>query len=316
MISVVVPVKNEEENVLPLYTQLVKVLHTLEQDYEIIFVDDGSTDKTVKNLVELIQNNKLIIIELRHNFQKSAAMTAGFNQARGDIIITLDGDCQDDPNDIPKMLEALKPGVDVVCGWRKIRRDPFFIKRFPSSIYNFLNRLLNGVNIHDNDCNFRVYRREAIEDLILLKGDHRFVPAILSNRGFNLTEVRVNHRKRHRGKTKYGSSRLFKGFIDLFSFKMLFAHGERPLRLFFSFGMFCILSSLGFGIYLLIEKFYFNRPIGHRPLVTLTALLMISGFQFFFTGMLGELIVRHNVKPEKLYTVKKVYNKDEEPITK
>ncbi len=314
MISFIIPVKDEEENVIPLFKEIEEVMGTMNQQYEVIFVDDGSKDNTVKNLREMfIQGNKTIkIIQLRKNYKKSAAMSVGFDLAQGEIIITLDGDGQDNPYEIPKMLEALTEDVDVVCAWRKKRKDAFFIKTLPSRIYNLMNKWINGIKIHDNDCNFRIYRKEAIDNLVLLEGDHRFVPVILKQRGFELTEIKVEHRRRKTGKSKYGSRRLFEGFTDLINFKLLNSFGQRPLRAFFSLGILSILTSLGTGIHLLIRKFVYKEGIGTRPLLTLTVLLAIAGFQFVLTGMLGELVVRHRISKSDLYSIKNIYTAETE----
>ncbi|MBD3189776.1 MAG: glycosyltransferase [Candidatus Heimdallarchaeota archaeon] len=313
-VSIVVPVYNEESNVTALYEEIKSVFKSLDLTYEVIFVDDGSTDDTVPTLRSLIDAgaSNIKVIQLRQNFKKSAALTAGFQHVQGEVVFTIDGDLQDDPNEIPLFLEALTEEVDVVCGWRRKRKDKFFIKTLPSRIYNLFNRMLFGLKIHDSDCNFRAYRREAVKDLVLLKGGHRYVPAILDNLGFRLTEIEVHHRRRHAGKSKYGFRRLFQGTIDLITYKLLFSYGQRPLRLFFSLGIICLLAAFGFGVYLLVEKYAFGELIGDRPLLILVAVLGLSGFQIMFFGLLGELISQRNPEPSTVFKIRKIYGAKEE----
>lgn len=310
MISVVIPVYNEENNVIPLYQELKEVFSSISKSYEVIFVDDGSTDNTLRNLLSLLSDkeNPVRIIELRNRFRKSAALVAGFKSVKGGIVVTLDGDGQDDPNDIPKLLKELTNDVDVVCGWRYKRKDSLFFKKIPSAIYNFLNRLFNRLDVHDSDCMLRVYRKEAVSEIILLEGDHRYIPAILHNRGFKLAEVKVNHRKRNSGKSKYGSKRLFAGLADLFTVRFLFRFGQRPMHLFSGIGVISLLIALGLGIFLLVIKYAYGQDIGDRPLLLLTILLGIAGLQFFFTGFLAELVVRQNTTSTDLYSIKKIHD--------
>ncbi|MCG3226555.1 MAG: glycosyltransferase family 2 protein [Candidatus Heimdallarchaeota archaeon] len=313
MLSVIIPVYNEEENIKPLYSELKKVLQTLGQNFEIIFIDDGSTDNTLSELLFIFskEQDNLRVIQLRRRFGKSAALAAGFDSVKGDIIITLDGDGQDNPNNIPLLLDALSNDIDVVCSWRQKRHGSLLFKKIPSKIYNVLNRLFNRLDIHDNDSTLRVYRKEAITELTLLGGDHRYIPAILYNKGFRFTEVKVIQRPRFSGKSKYGVKRIFAGLSDFFTLRFLFSYGQRPMRLFSKVGTLFLLTALGSGIYLLIVKFAYGQDIGTRPLLLLTILLGISGFQFLFTGFLAELIARKYVDSSSLYSIKKVHEIEE-----
>ncbi|MHA1302641.1 MAG: glycosyltransferase family 2 protein [Candidatus Heimdallarchaeaceae archaeon] len=309
MLSIVIPVYNEEENVQSLHEELSTVLLNLGQKYEVIYVDDGSTDNTLSLLQSLFEKDKehLRVIQLRRNFGQTAALAAGFHHANGEIIISLDGDGQNDPHDIPKLISALADEVDVVCGWRYKRRDSFLFKSLPSKISNLLNRWLNHLNIHDSGCTFRAYRKEAVENITLSKGEHRYLPAILHNQGFNITEVKVNHRRREKGKSKYGVRRLFAGLTDLITLRFLFSYGQRPIRLFSKIGVLFLLTALSLGIYLLVVKFAFMQDIGTRPLLFLTLLLGVSGFQFLLTGFIAELIVRQNTSPKINYRIRRIY---------
>jgi dolichol-phosphate mannosyltransferase len=221
MLSAIIPVHNEEGNIFPLYTELKGIMKEITNNFEIVYIDDGSNDDTLSNLLSLFSNEKqyLRIIKLSRRFGKSAALTAGFQSIRGDIIITLDGDGQDNPNNIPILLSALSEDYDVVCGWREKRHDALFTKRIPSKIYNVLVRLFTGSILHDNNCTLRVYRKKAVKDLMLSKRAHRYLPVILGNRGFKITEVSITHRPRLSGYSKYGSRRIFTGFFDLFKYR-------------------------------------------------------------------------------------------------
>ncbi len=314
MISIVIPVLNEEENIVPLFEEIKGVIKSLPHDYEIIFVDDGSTDGTLEKLRALLSKGEenLRVVQLRRCFGQSAAMLAGFQSAKGELIITLDGDGQNDPHDIPILLERLEYDIDVVCGWRHKRKDALFLKKFPSKIFNLFNRFTNRLSIHDSGCTLRIYRKEAIEDLLLLEGDHRYIPAILSNRGFRFAEVKVNHRSRTKGKTKYGIKRIFDGISDLFALRFLFNYGKRPMRFFSKIGFITLLTTLGLGIYLLIIKYAQGQEIGSRPLLILTILLGIAGFQFLFTGFLAELLVRQKISASSLYSIRRIYGAQED----
>ncbi len=311
MYSVVIPVFNEEGNVIPLYTELKEVLTKLSKEFEIIFVSDGSTDNTLSNLLSIIEQGEknLKVIQFRRRFGKSSALTAGFQSVKGEIVITLDGDGQDDPHNIPSLIEELKD-YDVVCGWRYKRKDSFILKKVPSRIYNFLNRNINRLKIHDSDCALRVYRKEVVEDIILLGGDHRYLPAILQNRGFSITEVKVNHRPRLKGKAKYGLRRIFVGLADLFNVRFHHTHGQRPMRFFFKMGILSIMIALGLGTYLLVMKYAYSQNMSVGPLL-LTILLGLGGVQLFFMGFLSELIVRKRITKTDLYSIKKVFKYEE-----
>jgi len=295
-LSIVVPVYDEAESLPVLYEELCRVLQQLPLSAEMIFVDDGSRDGSVDILRALhAQDERVQVIEFRRNFGKSAALHAGFQAARGRVVVTLDADLQDVPAEIPRLLEALAD-ADLVSGWKYQRQDPAS-KRWPSRWFNFVVRHLTGVPLHDFNCGLKAYRREVIEELSLYGELHRYIPVLAHHRGFRVTEVPVAHRPRRFGHSKFGSARFFRGFFDLLTVLFLTQYTRRPLHLFGWFGM--ISLGLGFMInaYLSLQWFM-GHPIGHRPLLLLGVLLMIFGAQFFLTGLLGELITNASARPE------------------
>ncbi len=307
-LSIVVPLYNEEENIPTLYEKLKDNLDPLEKEYEILFVDDGSTDRTLSILEEIQSKDKrVIILSLRRNFGQTAAFAAGFDFARGDVIVTMDGDLQNDPADIQKLLELVKDN-DLVSGWRKNRKDPFFSRRLPSLIANWLISNVTGVKLHDYGCSLKAYRRDVIKNLKLYGEMHRFIPAVASWYGVRVAEVEVRHFPRLRGSTKYGISRTIKVVLDLITVKFLQSFSTKPIQFFGPAG---ILSGfLGFliSLYLSIDKIFFGKNIGGRPLLLLGALLIIVGIQLIGMGLLGEMLVRvyHESQRKPIYVIKKI----------
>jgi glycosyltransferase involved in cell wall biosynthesis len=320
MISYVIPIFNEEENVIPLFESINEIMQEIDQPYEVIFVDDGSTDRSLANLTSQLNNGYekgiLRIIELQGNYGQTSALLAGFASVKGDIVVSLDGDMQNDPRDVPRMLEALTVDKDVICGWRKNRQDNIF-KKLPSKLNNFINQKLNNVFIHDSGCTLRVYRREAIENLQLHAEGHRYIPAILANQGFRLGEVVTNHKPRINGKTKYGFGRLFRGFIDLITLGMINKWGKKPMHFFAKWTGLFFISSFLVGLWTLFERVlfhhmwsYYSEPI----LIKTNPLLLISlGLSFFailllFLGYTTELLMRKNTDSHNLYQIKREWN--------
>lgn len=307
-LSIVVPLYNEEENIPTLYEKLKENLDPLEKEYEILFVDDGSTDRTLSILEEIQSKDKrVIILSLRRNFGQTAAFAAGFDFARGDVIVTMDGDLQNDPADIQKLLELIKDN-DLVSGWRKNRKDPFFSRRLPSLMANWLISNVTGVKLHDYGCSLKAYRRDVIKNLKLYGEMHRFIPAVASWYGVRVAEVEVRHFPRLRGSTKYGISRTIKVVLDLITVKFLQSFSTKPIQFFGPAG---ILSGfLGFliSLYLSIDKIFFGKNIGGRPLLLLGALLIIVGIQLIGMGLLGEMLVRvyHESQRKPIYVIKKI----------
>lgn len=301
-LTIVIPVYNEVRNLRPLYQELDSLSKKLQFTLEIIFVNDGSTDDSSKQLSEIQRNDKRVkVIELSRNFGQSAALDAGIKQASGEVIATLDADLQNDPADIPRLLAILTSGYDVVVGWRKNRQDPIE-KRFFSVLANFLRKKLTGETIHDSGCTLRVYKKETIHDLDLYGELHRFIPAILSWRGYKIAEEEVYHRERLYGKSKYGTGRLIKGFLDLLFVVFLLRYSSRPLHIFGGIGI--LTFSLGFliGLYLSFLKLFYAATLSNRPLLILSVLLMVLGVQFFVFGIMAELLIRiyfktHLLKP-------------------
>jgi len=307
-LSVVIPVYNEEENVRLLHESLRNALDPLNQEYELLFVDDGSTDRTLPILEEIqAQDNKMVVLSLRRNFGQTAAFAAGFDFSRGDVVVTMDGDLQNDPADIPKLLELIKES-DLVSGWRKNRKDPFFSRRLPSMMANWLISKVTGVKLHDYGCSLKAYRRDVIKNLKLYGEMHRFIPAVASWYGVRVAEVETVHHPRMRGKSKYGISRTVKVVLDLITVKFLQSFSTKPIQFFGPFG---ILSGfLGFLIllYLSADKLLFGKDIGGRPLLLLGALLIIVGIQLIGMGLLGEMLVRvyHESQKKPIYVIKKI----------
>jgi len=307
-LSIVIPLYNEEENVHILYEKLKASLDLLKMEYEILFVDDGSTDRTLSILEEIQAKDKsVVVLSLRRNFGQTAAFAAGFDFARGDVIVTMDGDLQNDPADIPKLLDLIKDH-DLVSGWRKKRKDPFFTRRLPSIIANWLISNVTGVKLHDYGCSLKAYRRDVIKNLKLYGEMHRFIPAIASWYGVRIAEVETVHYPRLRGKSKYGISRTIKVVLDLITVKFLQSFSTKPIQFFGPVGM--VSGFLGFliSLYLSIDKLFFGRDIGGRPLLLLGALLIIVGIQLIGMGLLGEMLVRvyHESQKKPIYVIKKV----------
>ncbi|MBI5076078.1 MAG: glycosyltransferase family 2 protein [Nitrospirae bacterium] len=307
-ISVVIPLYNEEENVQELHIRLKAVLETLDADYEMLFIDDGSTDNTLKFLQEIqAGDSKVIVLSLRRNFGQTAAFAAGFDYSRGDIIITMDGDLQNDPNDIPKLIEQMKDN-DLVSGWRKKRKDPFLSRRLPSIMANWLISKVTGVNLHDYGCSLKAYKRDVIKNLKLYGEMHRFIPAVASWYGVRIAEVETEHHPRVRGKSKYGISRTMKVVLDLITVKFLQSFSTKPLQFFGPIGLASGMLGFLISIYLTIEKLIAGKDIGGRPLLLLGSLLIIVGIQFIGMGLLGEMMVRvyHETQKKPIYVIKKV----------
>ncbi|MCX7913820.1 MAG: glycosyltransferase family 2 protein [Thermodesulfovibrionales bacterium] len=308
-LSVVVPLYNEEENVEILHARLKEVLDSLKLEYEILYVDDGSEDRTLE-LLERIQekdSDRVIVLSLRRNFGQTAAFAAGFDLARGDVVVTIDGDLQNDPADIPKLLEAIE-GYDLVSGWRKKRKDPFFSRRLPSMIANWLISKVTGVRLHDYGCSLKAYRREVIKNLRLYGEMHRFIPALASWYGVRIKEIETTHQPRLRGKSKYGISRTIKVLLDLLTIKFLQSFSTKPMQFFGPIGVLFSLCGTTICLYLSFEKFFSGVDIGTRPLLLLGVLLLIIGFQFIGMGLLGEMIIRvyHESQKKPIYTIKKI----------
>ena len=284
-ISVVIPVYNEEDSIEPLYKELKSALTGLKKTYEIIFIDDGSTDRTFKILEGFHKKDKnTTVIKFRKNFGQTPAISAGFNNSKGDVIITMDADLQNDPKDIPRLLKEIEKGYDVVSCWRKYRKDSVITKKIPSKISNIIAKKMTGVNINDFGCTLKAYRREAIKDIELYGEMHRYIPALVSWKGFRIGEIAVKHHERKFGETKYNMSRLVRGFLDLISIKFWMKYSTMPLHFFGTIGL--LTASIGFVInaYLTFTKIFLNRPLSERPLLILGVFLVTIGVQFITFG--------------------------------
>jgi glycosyltransferase involved in cell wall biosynthesis len=288
-ISVVAPAFDEERSVALLYEELQAALDPLEQPWEVIFVDDGSTDGTFGALTRLhAANDNVQVVRLRRNFGKSAALAAGFEQARGEVVITIDADLQDDPAEIPRLLAKLDEGFDLVSGWKSRRRDPWS-RRVLSRVFNRLASAVSGLRLHDVNCGLKAYRAEAVHDLRIYGELHRFLPVLAHERGYRVAELPVNHRPRSHGRSRYGLERYLRGFLDLLTVSLVGRYRHRPLHLFGGIGL--LLGALGTAIltYLTVLKAT-GEAIGHRPLLILGVLLVVVGLQLFSLGLLGEMI--------------------------
>ncbi|MGO9611835.1 MAG: glycosyltransferase family 2 protein [Dissulfurispiraceae bacterium] len=307
-ISIVIPLYNEEDNVRALHERLKGVLEKLQVEYEIIYVDDGSNDETLSLLHDIQKDDKnVLVLSLRRNFGQTAAFAAGFDFARGDIIITMDGDLQNDPNDIPRLIKAME-GYDLVSGWRKKRKDPFLTRRLPSVMANWLISKVTGVRLHDYGCSLKAYRREVVKNLRLYGEMHRFIPAIASWYGVRIAEIETTHHPRHKGKSKYGISRTVKVLLDLITVKFLQSFSTKPIQFFGPLGIIFGIGGIGISLYLTVLKLFSGIDIGGRPLLLLGVLLIIVGIQFVGMGLLGEMIVRvyHESQKKPIYAIKKI----------
>jgi glycosyltransferase involved in cell wall biosynthesis len=306
-LSVVIPVYNEEENVRILYEELKEVLSKVGKSYEIIFVDDGSTDRTFQILKELNEKDKTVkVIRFRRNFGQSAALKAGFDYAKGKIVVSMDGDLQNDPRDIPKLLEKMEnEDLDVVCGWRYNRKDPVSKKLF-SKIANWLRRRLTKEKIHDSGCTLRAYKSECVKDLELYGEMHRYIPALLLWKGYRIGEVKVNHRPRVYGKTKYNWKRLIKGFLDLIVVTFWQKYSFRPIHVFGGFGLIFSFVGIFLFLYLIFLRFLYNVGLSDRPLFIVSILLIIVGFQFIATGILADIMLKIYNSDRKPYLIERI----------
>jgi len=289
VISVVVPVHDEERTVTLLFEELQAALEPLAQPWEVVFVDDGSTDGSFGALTRLhnAQDN-VRVVRLRRNFGKAAALAAGFANAQGDVVVTIDPDLQDDPGEIPRLLAKLEEGFDLVSGWKAHRRDPL-TRRALSRIFNWVTGRVSGLRLHDLNCGLKAYRAEVVQGLRLYGELHRFIPVLAHYRGYRIAELPVNHRPREHGRSRYGVERYLRGFLDLLTVSFIGRYRYRPLHLFGGLGL--GLGALGFGVlaYLTVLKIG-GHAIGRRPLLILGVLLVVVGLQFFSLGLISELI--------------------------
>ena len=293
MISVVVPVHDEDRSVELLYDELASALAPLGMPWEAVYVDDGSTDGSFAALTRLNDRAPNVrVVRLRRNFGKSAALSAGFRHAQGDVVVTIDADLQDDPAEIPRLLAKLDEGFDLVSGWKTKRRDPWR-RRFVSRIFNGVVSRASGLKLHDMNCGLKAYRAEVVRSLRIYGELHRFLPVLAHDRGFRVAELPVNHRPREHGRSRYGAERYVRGFLDFLTVSFMGRYRHRPLHLFGGLGL--VFSFIGSVVlvYLTVLKLT-GEAIGHRPLLTLGVLLVVVGFQFFSLGLLSELITSHH----------------------
>ncbi len=303
-LSFIIPIRNEADSIEILYDEIINVVQLLDKPVEFIFVDDGSTDHSYDILKKLhAQDSRVSVLKLRGNFGKSIALQVGFNQAKADIIFTLDGDLQDNPQEIPAFLEKLNEGYDLVSGWKKTRHDPW-TKVLPSRIINSIARLLTGVKIHDTNCGFKVYRREVIENLNLYGELYRFIPIFAAKENFQVGEIPVAHRARRFGKTKFGIGRGIKGILDLITVVFLTGYLRSPGHFFGTLGMFSFFMGFVIGTYITYLRLTTGSIQNRHPLLFFGMLLMIIGVQLISTGLLAEMIIKGKGKPDYSYTIK------------
>ncbi len=308
-LSIVIPIFNEEENLPLIYEELKAVLDGMKVDHEILFIDDGSTDTSLDILKDIRRrDDRVTAISFRRNFGQTAAMSAGFDYATGDIIITMDGDLQNDPHDILHLIAKIDEGYDVVTGWRHDRKDAFISRKLPSIIANKIISLTTKVSLHDYGCTLKAFRREVIKNIKLYGEMHRFIPAIASGMGISFTEIKVNHRPRKYGTSKYGISRTIRVILDLITVKFLLSFATRPIQVFGLLGF--VSGTVGFLIALImtIQRQFFGVPLADRPLLFLAILLIFVGIQFISLGLIAELQARtyHESQQKPVYYVREV----------
>lgn len=307
--SVVVPLLNEEESIELLNDYLLKVLDGMDYSSEVIYVDDGSTDGTYRLLQKIAaQDERVRVIRLRRNFGQTAAFSAGFDFAQGEVIITMDGDLQNDAADIPKLLEKIDEGFDVVSGWRKNRQDVFLTRRLPSQIANGLISKVTGVKLHDYGCSLKAYRWDVVKNINLYGDMHRFIPALASWMGIQVAEIPVNHHARKYGRSKYGLGRTVKVVLDLMTVKFLLDYATRPIQIFGLVGLLSLGAGTAIGLYLAFIRLFLSQPIGDRPLLLLSVLMVMIGVNLIIMGLLGELVVRtyHEAQGKPIYTIREM----------
>jgi len=306
-LSVVIPIFNEKGNIDKLYHELTEALEGLERDYEVIAINDGSQDGTHKMLNELqAKDKRWHIIHFRRNFGQTAAMAAGFDAARGEIVVTIDADLQNDPRDIRKILDKFAEGYDIVSGWRQNRKEPLFLRRIPSIIANRIISNTTGIKLHDYGCTLKAYHFDVVKSVRLYGELHRFIPALASQMGVRVAEVAVKDRARKWGSSKYGFSRTFKVILDLIAVVFLLSYFNRPLYVFGAAGF--IVGAIGtlLGLYLTVFKLLTENKIGDRPLLQLAVLLMVLGVQFISTGIVADMIMRtyHEAQRKPIYYIR------------
>jgi len=310
-ISIVVPIFNEEENIPPLHQEIVPALEGGTWNFELILVDDGSLDGSFSVAERLAgEDSRVKVVRLRRNFGQTAALAAGFDVARGDVVIALDGDLQNDPADIPRLLEKFGEGYDVVSGWRQNRRDGFFSRTLPSVLASRLISRLTNLDLHDFGCTLKAYRRKVLNEIRLYGELHRFMPVLACQVGARITEIAVNHRPRRAGKSKYGLGRTVRVILDLVTVKFLLLYSTRPLQLFGKWALWSFLLGILSGFCTLYMKWADGLNMNRNPLLILTAFLLFSGIQFIALGLLGELVTRtyHEVQEKPIYLVRETRN--------
>jgi glycosyltransferase involved in cell wall biosynthesis len=302
---VVIPVFDEAHSIEPLHRQLGSALAAIGAPSEIIFVDDGSGDDTLQQLAALSEHDPRVrAISLRRNFGKTAALLAGFQEASGEVIVTMDGDLQDDPKELPRFLSAIDGGYDLVSGWKRKRRDPAS-KTVPSRLFNLTVRRATGIPLHDFNCGYKAYRREVLEELKLYGELHRFIPVMAYWRGYRVGELEVEHHPRQFGRSKFGTGRLFKGLLDFVKVLFLTRYLQRPLQLFGLLGVILLLlGAAGFGYLFVLKLMGQSLFNAHGPLLFLSGILIVSGLQLFMLGLIGEMLRHYSFHPDDEYSVK------------
>ena len=308
-LSVVIPIRNEEPNLPELYREFTEALTAFGRPYELVLVDDGSTDRSFAVLAELqAKDPRVRVIRFRRNFGQTAAFAAGFKYARGALIVTADGDLQNDPSDIPRMVEMIASGADIVCGWRKDRKDTLFTRRIPSKLANHLISWATGVRLHDYGCSLKVFRAEVVKPLKLYGEMHRFLPAIASELGVSIREVVVNHRARRHGTSKYGLSRTIRVVLDLLTVKFLLSYSTKPLQIFGLVGGGMLFAGLLVSAWLAYQRLFGYQSIANRPLLLFGILLIFTGLQLLTLGLLAELQARtyHESQDKPTYVIREI----------
>jgi glycosyltransferase involved in cell wall biosynthesis len=311
-LSVVIPVYNEEENVQPLHNSIREALSDLDKPWEVVYIDDGSSDDSLSILESIAAENPetTIVIAFRRNFGQTAAVAAGIDFAHGEIIVLMDADMQNDPADIPLLLQKIDDGYDVVSGWRRNRKDAFISRTLPSRIANWLISFVTGVHLHDYGCTLKAYKREVITDFRLYGEMHRFIPAYAHSVGAKITEVPVTHHPRKYGKTKYGINRTFKVILDLFTVKFLLSYANKPIYLFGGVGVFMMAASVFMLGFLFIRKLLFQTSVVQSSFFLIGIMLMILGVQSILMGLIAELLARtyHESQHKPTYNIRRVIN--------